>query len=59
MKTVESMREKLAEALSQNDPKVLEDVLEECLASGHEELLPEIENARQTLMPLGQGAWQG
>lgn len=53
------MQEKLSEALSQNDPRELEDVLEECLASGHEELLPEIEKAREILMPLGQGAWQG
>lgn len=47
--TPKILREKLDKAKQQNDPEVLEKILNECVSSGHSELTPDIEEARSHL----------
>ena len=45
----DQMRDKLELAKRQNDRETLERLTDECIASGHLELIPDIQNARRTL----------
>lgn len=56
-KTPDSLREKLETALRNNDRETLEKVIDDCISSGHPELISEINQTRKYLD--GQGGISG
>lgn len=58
--TPETLRDRLKRAMKLKDRQALEKAIEECVASGHPELLADVQQARDVLDSIGggrKGAW--